>query len=396
MQTAKEATMTSPGNRGRRALTAGFGLALLLCGGTAARAQDAVLLTTTVPGYVPGMVVGMGERLMLPDGSSATILFRTGEVLRLHGPFDGPLALSPGGNPAGAVASLAAAFRLQGVDAAVIGGTRTATVSGRHHHELDEVVIDPQRAGTYCMQASASIWILRPTGDVARYELRRKGTTRALTWPGDAERIEWPDGMPIEDHDRYEVLVDGTPRATVTFRTMDDQAANAGEWIADGMLRGCGQQFATPLRRLARSLAPPELYLTSNHGRTPSYHEGDPVQLTVEADSDGYLYCVNVRNGHTTVPVFPAGAFNGAQVHAAVPVAIPGHRSQTTIWAATKGAEEVHCWLVDRDISPELPKAVLAVPAAPLPDQIAGDLDSFFAGIGGSQIAHATLRINVE
>ena len=116
--------MTYPGNRTCRGAIAAVGLALLVSTAVPAQAQEAVLLTSTVPGYVPGMLVGTGERLVLPDGASATLLFRSGEVLRLHGPFDGPLALPSNGGSGGAVAALASAFRLQGVDATVIGGTR--------------------------------------------------------------------------------------------------------------------------------------------------------------------------------------------------------------------------------------------------------------------------------
>jgi hypothetical protein len=387
--------MTYPGNRMRRGAIAAVGLALLVSTAVPTQAQEAVLLTSTVPGYVPGMLVGTGERLVLPDGASATLLFRSGEVLRLHGPFDGPLALSSNGSSGGAVAALASAFRLQGVDATVIGGTRTTTVPHRQEG-LDEVVVDPQRSGTYCVQPSASVWIARPTDDAARYALRRKGTMRTLAWPGDAERIEWPDGMPIEDGDRYEVLVDGVARTTMAFRTLDDQAASTAQWIATGTLRGCGRQFDGPLRRLARSVAPPELYVTSDRGHSPVYRRGDPVVLTAQADSDGYLYCVDVRKGRDAMPIFPAGAVDGAQVHAAVPVTIPGHRSETAMRAAEKGTEEVHCWLADRDISPELPHALIASPPARLPDQIAGELESLFSGIEGSRMARATLRISVE
>jgi Domain of unknown function (DUF4384) len=387
--------MTYPGNRMRRGAIAAVGLALLVSTAVPTQAQEAVLLTSTVPGYVPGMLVGTGERLVLPDGASATLLFRSGEVLRLHGPFDGPLALSSNGSSGGAVAALASAFRLQGVDATVIGGTRTTTVP-RRQEGLDEVVVDPQRSGTYCVQPSASVWIARPTDDAARYALRRKGTMRVLAWPGDAERIEWPDGMQIEDGDRYEVLVDGVARTTMTFRTLDDQATSTAQWIATGTLRGCGRQFDGPLRRLARSVAPPELYVTSDRGHSPVYRRGDPVVLTAQADSDGYLYCVDVRKGRDAMPIFPAGAVDGAQVHAAVPVTIPGHRSETAMRAAEKGTEEVHCWLADRDISPELPHALIASPPARLPDQIAGELESLFSGIEGSRMARATLRISVE
>jgi hypothetical protein len=387
--------MTNPRQRLRCAIVGGAGLAFLLLGVVPAGAEEAVLLTSTVPGYVPGMLVSAGERLVLPDGASATLLFRSGEALRLHGPFDGQLAVPAGDKSGGAAATLAAAFRLQGVDATVVGGTRAATVS-RQRQELDDVVVDPQRSGTYCLQSSASVWVQRPTDDAAHFALRRKGTMRPLAWPGAAERIEWPDGLAIEDGDRYEILVGGVARAVATFRTLDVRAEPVGQWIAEGMLRGCAEQFAGPLRRLARSVAAPELYLTSDRGRSPVYRMGDPVMLTVQASADGYLYCVEVRNGREAVPLFPAGAVDGAQVHAAVPLAIPGHRSRTEIRAAAKGFAEVRCWLADRDISPELPHALLTTPAARLPDQIAGGLDTLFTAVEGSRIARATLRISVE
>jgi hypothetical protein len=387
--------MKYPAKRVRRALAAGTGLALALLGSVTASAQDAVLLASTAPGYVPGMLVSTGERLVLPDGSGATLLFRTGEMLRLHGPFDGPLTVPPGDNPSGVVATVAAAFRLRGLDATVIGGTRTVTVTP-HHRQLDEVVVDSQHSGTYCMKASSSVWIMRPGDDASHYALRRKGTTRALAWPSDAERIEWPDGMAIEDGDRYEIITNGLARATVTFRTLDDQASSTGQWVADGMLHGCSLQFDDSLRQLARSVVQPELYLTSDHGRRPTYRPGDPVVLTVQADTDGYLYCVDERKGRDAVPLFPSGAVEGAQIHAAVPVTIPGQRSQTAMRATAKGTDEVRCWLVDRDVSAELPHALLASPAAPLPDRFSDDLDSLFAGIEGSRIARATLDISVE
>jgi hypothetical protein len=109
----------------RRAL---WGAAVLLLGAGGAWADKAVLLSSTAPGYSPGMVVATNERFPLPDGASATLLFRSGQMLRLRGPFEGSLQTSNGDS---SVTALAEAFRIQGVDAAVIGGTRTIGPSTR-------------------------------------------------------------------------------------------------------------------------------------------------------------------------------------------------------------------------------------------------------------------------
>src|SRR3954466_9113079 len=71
---------------GRLAATTAIALAA-----SSAMADDAVLLASTVPGYVPGMVVSSKDRLSVPDGASATLLFQSGEMLRLSGPYEGTL-----------------------------------------------------------------------------------------------------------------------------------------------------------------------------------------------------------------------------------------------------------------------------------------------------------------
>src|SRR5208283_420062 len=126
-----------------------------------ARAEDAVLLASTVPGYVPGMVVSSTDRLSVPDGASATLLFQSGEMLRLRGPFEGTLAQQQPVADNGGAATFVDMFRMHGVDATVIGGTRS-TGSTRSSPALDDVQVDPERSGTYCVEPATSVWITRP------------------------------------------------------------------------------------------------------------------------------------------------------------------------------------------------------------------------------------------
>ncbi|HJS84284.1 MAG TPA: hypothetical protein VJ779_02360, partial [Acetobacteraceae bacterium] len=98
-----------PAMRGAALRRAAFVAALLLASLPPARATaggDAVLLSSTAPGYVPGMVITASDRLALPDGASATLLFRSGQMLRIRGPFDGALnaAEASSGEAAPAVA----------------------------------------------------------------------------------------------------------------------------------------------------------------------------------------------------------------------------------------------------------------------------------------------------
>ena len=377
---------------GRAALLAATAVVSLVSGH--AFAQDAVLLTSTVPGYVPGMVVSATDRLSVPEGASATLLFQSGEMMRLGGPFEGTLGQQQVKATGNSVAMLADLFRLHGVDATMIGGTRSTNVA-RSGPSIDDVLIDAERSGTYCVEPSTSVWITRPPGDARMYAVRRKGNTRTLGWPSGAERVEWPADVPIEDGSQFEIATDGAARATVTFRAMPSSVGPGPATVATGILLGCREQFNDELHRVSRSAARPELWMTSDHGRRPTYHQGEPVALTVMADTDGYLYCVAARDDGTATPIFPAGAVDGAQVRGSVALSIPGRRQPVGLTAAP-GLEQIRCWLADRDITPELPHALLGTSTGRIPDQLAGDLDGLFSRIGGTRIEADVLTVKTE
>lgn len=320
---------------GRTALLAALAVASLVVRG--AIAADAVLLASTVPGYVPGMVISFADRLSVPDGASATLLFQSGEILRVRGPFEGTLEQPQANELSGGAATLANTFRLHGVDATVIGGTRSVG-STRSASALEDVQVDPQRSGTYCVNPTTSVWITHPADKAAEYTLRRKGSLRRLGWPPGAERVEWPADVPIEDGSQFEIVIDGTARATVSFRAMPPAAASGPARVATGILFGCHDQFDDELHQFSRSVSGPELWITTDRGRQPIYHPGKSIALTAMADIDGYLYCVAANNGSAT-PIFPAGAVDGAQIHGSVPLSIPGRRQPAGL-IATPGLEQ--------------------------------------------------------
>jgi hypothetical protein len=359
-----------------------------------ANAKDAVLLASTVPGYVPGMVISSADRLSVPDGASATLLFQSGETLRLRGPFEGTLGQQQpiAGNDSAAL--FADMFRMHGVDATVIGGTRS-TGSARSDPALDDVQVDPERSGTYCVEPATSVWITRPASETGVHALRRKGSSRTLVWPPGAQRMEWPADVPIEDGSQFEITTGGAARAMVTFRALPSTAATGPARIASGLVLGCHDQFAEELRRFSRSVTGPEVWITTDRGRRPTYRAGEPIALTVMANRDGYLYCVAAGEDGSARPIFPAGAVDGAQMRGSVPLSIPGRRQPAGLTAAA-ALEQVRCWLADRDITPELPHALVGGASARLPDQLAGDLDGLFAHIGGTRIEADVLTVRME
>jgi hypothetical protein len=371
-------------------LLAGTVVAFVMFG--QARADDAVLLASTVPGYAPGMVISSVDTLSVPDGATATLLFKSGEMLRLRGPFEGTLGQQQAKAGESSVNTIADMFRLHGVDATVIGGTRStgpARVSGA----MDDVQVDPQRSGTYCIEPATSVWIGRPALDQPVYALHRMGRTRTIAWPSGASRIEWPGDVPIEDGSQFEIAADGAARSTVTFRTIS--AGSGPAQVAKGLLLGCHDQFDDELRRLRRSATTPDVWMTTDRGRRPTFHKGEPIDLTVMADVDGYLYCVAIKDDGGATPIFPSGAVDGAQLRGSTPLSIPGRRQPVGL-VAFPGLAQVHCWLADRDITPELPHALLGTTTGRLPDQVAAELDSLFSRIGGTRIASDVLTMRTE
>jgi hypothetical protein len=375
-------------------ITFPIALTVALFGFRPAVAQDAVLLASTVPGYVPGMVVSSADRLSVPEGASATLLFQTGETLRLRGPFEGSLGQQQSETGTGIAPRIADIFRMHGVDVTVIGGTRS-TGSTRSEPELDDVDVDPDRSGTYCFQPATSVWILRPSTDGTAYTLRRKGSARTLQWPPDAQRIEWPADVPIEDGDQFEIAAGGIVRATETFRSVPSTAGNGPARIAGGLIRGCRDQFDTELRRFSRMVVTPEVRITTDRGRRPAYHPGEPIAVTVMASTDGFLYCMAIDETGGARPIFPAGAMEGAQVRGSMPLSIPGRRQPKAL-IATAGIQNIRCWLADRDISPDLPKQWLAGPPARLTELPGPGLDTVFGRIGGTHIETDALPVRVE
>jgi hypothetical protein len=232
-------------------------LVALLCTATTAvatpcMAEDAVLVSSTVEHYVAGSVITEDQLLTLPAGTSATLLFRSGTIVRLKGPFESRLdAVKPAGAPAG-VEGLVQALRGQGVEVSVIGATRGFTVpTARAAMTGSPVDIDVRSSAIYCIGPNDTLWLRGSavTGGIVR--LRHGHSLREVAWPKDAARTTWPADVPVEDGDRFDIVDKaGAIAATMIFhRLVPPSSATA--WIATGLLAGCRSQIEPALRELA-------------------------------------------------------------------------------------------------------------------------------------------------
>ncbi len=220
-----------------------------------AHAEDAVLVSSTVNRYVPGTVIAEGQILELAAGASATLLFRSGNLVRLKGPFEGSLRDAQPADAPGGVEGLVQALRRQGVDATVVGATRglVPPPSARSAMKGQPVAVDVRRSAIYCLRAGDTLW-LHGRADAGLLRLQRGHNVRELAWPAGATRITWPDDLPVEDGDRFDVIDEhGGTLATMIFHRLEP-APSALAWIATGLLSGCRSQVEPALRELAAAV----------------------------------------------------------------------------------------------------------------------------------------------
>jgi hypothetical protein len=220
-----------------------------------ARAEDAVVITSTVPGQVPGLIVTDTQIFSLPAGGSATLLLRSGQMVRIKGPFEGKLVAPKSTGAESGAAGLIAALRGQGIDASVIGASRGTASPTRRATEGEGVAVDPEHSAIYCVGPTDTVWLKRPATLKGAVRLRRAQSTREVSWPNGAPKIEWPADLTIEDGDQFEALNSaGVPVTTMIFRR-SGAASSEPAWIAEHLLLGCRQQAEPALRELAREIS---------------------------------------------------------------------------------------------------------------------------------------------
>lgn len=235
----------------RSLLVALLGLAALTAAAPS-KAEDAVLVSSTVERYVPGSVITDDQTLVLPAGSSATLLFRSGGIVRVKGPFEGRFdSVKPAAGKSG-VEGLVQALRGQGVDVAVIGASRSFTIPSANTAMSGGFVnIDVQKSAIYCIGANDTLWLRGAAATGGTIRLRRARTLREVAWPKDAQRVAWPADVLVEDGDRFDVVDSkGTATATMIFHRVAPPSSPTA-WIAANLLSGCRSQIEPALRELS-------------------------------------------------------------------------------------------------------------------------------------------------
>ncbi len=184
----------------------------------AAAATFVIIASSETSGdYAAGAVLEAGQDIAIADGTQVTLLSKTGDVVKLKGPYSGALlakkAVEPE-TPASWSSSLSEIAELVLDDpkqSSVIGATRELTVN-RETGEPDIWVFNVDSSGNRCVKPpKVELWRKDP-GKSVSLSLRTKSIRYSgLTWEGGRDRYELPDTF-VKDDMHLVMAIDKKPR----------------------------------------------------------------------------------------------------------------------------------------------------------------------------------------
>ncbi|UEM22107.1 DUF4384 domain-containing protein [Skermanella mucosa] len=372
-------------------------LAVSLCAAGTAAADQAIVVSATVPGFTVGQVVEDGAPVHLPEGTNALFLFASGRTITVKGPYDGPLDRLSGGTP------------VQGRLSGLFGGDRFAQNDLGAARSVDPAQsgpsgglapIDLSLPGTWCAAAGQVPELRRPADPAFERAILHAadGEETVVSWPDDAAVQPWPEQAPLADGARMLAMSgDRTRSNALVLRLIEDREAAAGDpgALAVALVRaGCNRQAEHVLTAMGEALAPLDLYLSSDRGLYPTYRPGDQIRLVLQTNRDAHLYCY-LRRRNDLIPIFPSYQSDGSLVEGHTPMTFPGDRMPLPLSASELGGDgEIRCFAADQDLSPSLPTEAQAF--RPMDGDAVERLEDTLDGLKRTRLVVAQIVLRVE
>ncbi len=214
-------------------------------------ADQLVIVASTVEQLPRGTMVDGSAELTLAEGSSLTLVSKSGELTKLEGPFQGiPSAGDPGEGDAGLLFALEQllenrkAEETPGVFRSGAGGDQP---SGPWW-------IDTSRSGHYCVHPAHPpvLWRPRPesAGSVEIRQLRGGGTGEAQ-WAAGEATAPWPEKLKLEDGGAYVLQKTRSPRRQIILHLLGERSgADELQQLVGLVSQGCMQQAETLAKAL--------------------------------------------------------------------------------------------------------------------------------------------------
>lgn len=376
-------------------------LSSLAIAGTAvvrpAVAAEAVVVASTAPGYAQGQLVPDGASVSVPDGANALFLFANGRMVRVKGPFEGGLDKMPESSNWNGVGSLVGGERFFQTD---LGAARALGAPMQKGAE-QVFAVDPGLSGTQCVKTGGTAMLQKPRDPAlvpATLRDPARGTAVTVRWD-KAAAVPWPKELPLKDGQELSVAgPDGRARHTLRLRMVDGDGEGAALAVRLAGA-GCANQAAALLTPVRDSMAPLNLYLSTDRGLYPTYRSGEPVTLVLQTNRDAHVYCY-LRNARGQLtPIFPPGPSASSLVEGHQTLSLPGDRMPMPLKAgdssgAKTGDQEVRCFAAGRDLGNDLPGRRDAF--RPLSDEAAVKLEQTLNALRQTDLVMAQVILRVD
>jgi hypothetical protein len=216
-------------------------LTALLVTARPAAAVDLVVVSSRGIDLKAGQAIDGAQPLVLKDGQQVELIAPTGQLIKLHGPWDRPPIAESATNAPDVTDALKALLtqnlaRRESVG--VVRGTNAQIVPP------GPWLLDITHVGIRCVPESSQIVFWRPGGggaaalSVEPYD--RSWRARA-EWPAGADRMAMPGTLPLTNRSTYIVSLNGK-NIPVTLVTIPAAASNDAMRAAWMIQEGCDAQ----------------------------------------------------------------------------------------------------------------------------------------------------------
>lgn len=358
---------------------------LLAVDAAAQTSPIAVVLASTAPAYRTGQVLS-DARVEIPEGASVSFLLPTGQTVNRKGPFSGVVAAEN--------ASAGSTFKdvfSGGTDRSDIGGTRSI---GRPD-PVRRPTVDVAADGVLCLIPGGAP-VLPPPIDPAfqEVELIREGSGEhaRLVWTSSYQSLSWPREVPLTAGNVTVVAVKSGAQRRLQIRPVKE-AADETVLAVSLAVAGCDRQASALLQRLREQNVPLDIYLVSDRGRDPTYRSGEPIELTVHANRDAFLYCVMRDARGEVLPLFPPRS-SQARVNAQEAVAVPA--APFALHASPQLAGTVRCIASPSDLRSRLAEVAVGGAPRPLSRSTVAAFDSMAVNHRPGEVATGEMTLRVQ
>lgn len=352
-----------------------------------ARAEQAVVLASSAPGFGRGQIVD-GTRVEIADGASVVFVLKNGRTVTVKGPHAGPLPAATGGGSAG----LSRLLGRSGQDMADLGGARSLRPSD------PATVVDTNVDDRWCRTANETPRLAAPAAGPVSAVLVDKATGRrtAVSWPGNGASVVWPAPLPQAERAEFAIEgVPGKPAKSFTIVTVQPEAAGRPSLAVAMAMAGCAKQAASLLDKVRADDTPLDLYLTTDRGRYPTYRSGEPIGLLLQSNRDAFVYCFGAGANRRPVLLFPSTNDN-LPIPAEQQVRLQDSQgAKGAVAGTTISAGEVRCIAADRDLSAEVRELASTGSMAPISAAALAALENVVDAhaSGGVALARLTLQV---